>query len=69
MELKRDAEALRTGRGASAVRDIPLHDIDGQRIGRVSFNGRVWLHDLDGDKEIPLPGVKTAEQREAEGWR
>lgn len=69
MELKRESEALRTGRGSSGVRDILLHDIDGKQIGRVSFNGRVWLHDIDGDKEIPLPGVKTVAQCNAEGWQ
>lgn len=69
MGAKREAEAIRTGRGSAGLRDILLHDIDGQRIGKVSFNGRVWLHDIDGDKEIELEGVKTAAQCEAEGWR
>lgn len=69
MDAKRDAEVARTGRGSSGVRDILLHDINGNQIGKVSFNGRVWLHDVDGDKEIPLAGVKTAAQHNAEGWK
>jgi hypothetical protein len=69
MEAKRNDVALRTGRGSAAVRDILLHDIDGKQIGRVSFNGRVWLHDIECDVEIPLAGVKTAAQHESEGWK
>lgn len=69
MDAKRENEAMRTGRGFSVVRDIPLHDIDGNRIGMVSYNGRVWLETPDGDREIPLPGVKTAAQQESEGWK
>lgn len=62
-------DLFRGGRGASKVRDIPLHDIDGNQIGHVSYNGRVWLHDVDGNKEVPQAGVKTAAQHEAEGWK
>ncbi len=54
------------------IRNIPLHDIDGKQIGYVSYNGRVWLggpsHD-NSSVEIPLKGVKTAAQHEAEGWK
>lgn len=60
--------AMAEGNGASKVRDITLHDVGGHIIGRVSFNGRVWLSDIDGNKEIPLLGVKTAAQHELEGW-
>lgn len=69
MERKRDDEAMRTGRGSSGVRDIPIHDIDGKRIGYVSFNGRVWLHDIDGKKEVPQKGFKTAAECAADGWK
>jgi len=66
MEMQRAS-----GCGSSRVRDIPLHDIDGRVIGKVSFNGRVWLGEPGRDRgvEIPLPGVKTAAECEAEGWR
>lgn len=69
MDATREARALATGRGSAGVRDIPLHDIDGNRIGQVSFNGRVWLNDVENRVEIPLPGCKTAAQHEAEGWK
>lgn len=68
MDGLREREVAATG-SSKNIRDIKLHDVDGKHIGHVSFNGRVWLHDIDGNKEIPLPGIKTAAQHEAEGWR
>jgi hypothetical protein len=63
-------EKYNAGRGASEIRkDIILHDATGSRIGHVSYNGRVWLKDIEGDIEIPTQGRKTAEQRELEGWQ
>lgn len=63
-------ELYNAGRGASEIRgDIILYDETGEKIGRVSYNGRVWLHDIEGDIEVPVEGVKTCAQRDAEGWR
>lgn len=63
-------EIYNAGRGASEIaRDISLHDETGAKIGHVSYNGRVWLHDIEGEIEVPVQGVKTCAQRDAEGWR
>lgn len=63
-------EVYNAGRGASECGpDIKLYDNTGACIGRVSYNGRVWLHDIEGDIEIPQARRKTAAQRDAEGWR
>ncbi len=70
MALQRgDTEPGIYPRPSSEVRNILLHDIDGKRIGYVSYDGRVWIHDIDGDKEIATNGAKTAAQHEVEGWR
>lgn len=71
VQASRLMAAKRGTGGQRTVRDIPLHDIDGNQIGAVSFNGRVWLGKPGRERgvEIPLPGVKTAAQCEAEGWR
>ncbi len=62
-------ELYNDGRGSSEIRsDIKLHDETGMVIGRVSYNGRVWLHDIEGEIEVPQIGVKTCKQRDAEGW-
>lgn len=62
-------EIYNDGRGSSEIRkDIYLYDETGARIGYVSYNGRVWLHDVEGNIEVPQRGVKTAAQRTAEGW-
>lgn len=58
------------GRGASEIRkDIMLHDETGAVIGFVGYNGRTWLNDIEDRIEIPQEGVKTAAERQAEGWR
>ena len=63
-------ERYNAGRGASEIpEDLYLHDSEGQRIGHISYNGRPWLHDIEGNVEIPVAGIKTAKQREAEGWK
>jgi hypothetical protein len=63
-------ERFNAGRGASEIRgEMALHDEAGARIGYVSYNGRVWLHDIEGDVEVPVAGVATCEQLDAEGWR
>lgn len=63
-------ELYNAGRGASEIRkDVELFDADGEKIGHVSYNGRVWLHDIGGNIEVPQRGIKTAVQRDAEGWR
>lgn len=63
-------QLFNAGRGFSEIRgEMWLHDETGQRIGHVSYNGRVWLHDVEGNIEIPVSGVKTVEQRNAEGWK
>lgn len=49
-------------------REPILCDIEGRKIGRVSYNGRVWLHDIDGDKEIPREGHRTASEAAAVNW-
>lgn len=66
----------RNGRGVSEMRkpEINLCDIDGNAIGYISYNGRAWLGDCNKTEhedrvEIPQAGIKTAAQREAEGWR
>lgn len=71
MEAQRERTIGCHGSARDLCRDIPLHDIDGRVIGRVSFNGRVWLGEPGRERgvEIPLPGVRTAAQCEAEGWR
>lgn len=63
-------ENYRAGRGFSEMpcSSIALHDVNGCRIGHVSYNGRVWLHDVGGDVEIPVAGYKTVAEHEAEGW-
>jgi len=62
-------EIYNNGRGSSEIRrDVILHDETGAKIGYVSYNGRVWLHDIEGDIEVPVQGVKTCAQRDAEGW-
>lgn len=64
-------ELYRDGRGFSEMpsSSIPLYTITGKRIGHISYNGRVWLDDVDGQEiEIPVAGYKTAAQHEAEGW-
>ncbi len=46
--------AYNNGRGASEIKkDMALFDVQGEKIGHVSFNGRVWLHDVEGNVEIP----------------
>lgn len=65
-------EAEKSNYGYRKVKDIQLCNIDGVVIGHVSFNGRVWIHgpgDWKTNVEIPLPGVRTARECEAEGWR
>lgn len=58
-------EIYNAGRGASEIRnDITLHDKSGAEIGCVSYNGRVWLYDAEGDIEVPVNGRQTA----AEFW-
>ena len=71
MDAKR-ARAMEAGGTSAGVRDIELCNSEGKVVGHVSFNGRVWLNGPDGWRsniEIPLPGVKTVAQCEAEGWR
>lgn len=63
-------ERYNNGRGASEIpHDLYLHNAEGERIGHISYNGRGWLHDIEGNVEIPTPGVPTAAQREKEGWK
>lgn len=62
MVAKRERSTMRQ-------RPIPLYSAEGLEIGRVSHNGRVWISTQQGEVEVPLPGVKTAAQCEAEGWR
>jgi hypothetical protein len=63
-------EIYNAGRGSSEIRrEMELYDETGERIGHVSYNGRVWLHDIEGNIEVPAQGVKTCAQRDAEGWR
>lgn len=38
-------KALLEGRGSSSTPDLLLYNIRGQKIGHVSWNGRVWLND------------------------
>lgn len=48
--------AMNDGRGASDTPEIKLYTINGkkpERIGYVSWNGRIWLHDVEGDVEVP----------------
>lgn len=62
-------EIYNAGRGASEIaREMTLHDETGAKIGWVSYNGRVWLHDAEGDVEIPVAGVPTAAERALAGW-
>ncbi len=50
-------EMYNGGRGSSEIaRDVMLHSMDGEEIGHVSYNGRVWMHDIEGDIEIPVKG-------------
>lgn len=67
MDLQRERVIAATD-NPHKVRDIKLHDIDGRAIGHVSFNGRVWLHDIDGDKEVPRKGCQTCAELNAKGW-
>lgn len=69
-------ELYRDGRGSSEMQKpwIDLHDIDGNRIGFVSYNGRVWIGhpnktSSQGNREIPVGERETAAQREQEGWK
>jgi hypothetical protein len=67
-------ERYNAGRGSSEIRirdsdAFPLYDVTGAKIGYVSYNGRVWLHDVEGDIEVPQQGVKTAAQHASEGWK
>lgn len=58
------------GRGMSQIRkDIYLYSQEGKKIGYISYNGRVWLNDIEGEIEVPVQGRKTAAQRELEGWK
>lgn len=63
-------EIFRDGRGVSEMpsSSIPLFDSAGNAIGHISYNGRIWLDDADGQKEVPVKGIRTFAQREAEGW-
>lgn len=63
-------ELYNRGRGFSEIsQDIYLHDVTGEKIGHVSYNGRVWLHDVGRNIEVPVAGKKTCKQCDAEGWR
>jgi hypothetical protein len=44
MRFRRE-QAMECGLGSRSTPDLLLYDIDGKRIGRVSWNGRVWLND------------------------
>ena len=61
-------------RGNRAVGDVAveahLHDANGEIIGEITYNGRVWLHDGGQRRavEIPVGDRKTAAQHDAEGW-
>lgn len=53
-----------------SVPTIKLYDADGRKIGYVSYNGRTWLGDPDGDQiELQQLGRKTCKQRDVEGWK
>ena len=60
------AAAIRTR--SSEWKDIPIYSEDGNKIGRVSFNGRVWLRDIEGEIEIPVAGRLTAKEQASVGW-
>lgn len=63
-------EIYNAGRGASEIRnDVLIYDETGTRIGRVSYNGRVWLEDVEGDIEVPQTDCPTAAERELKGWK
>jgi hypothetical protein len=62
-------EAINGNAGASSAPELHLYDETGARIGRVSYNGRVWLHDVEGDIEVPQQDRKTCAQNDANGWR
>lgn len=69
-QLARLREVYNDGRGASEIRnDIMIFDDAGTHIGRVSYNGRVWLEDIEGDIEVPQADRPTAAQRELQGWK
>ena len=62
-------DIFNAGRGFSEIaRDMVLHDRTGKKIGHVSYNGRVWLHDIEGNVEVPVRGCETCEQLDAKGW-
>lgn len=63
-------EIYNAGRGASEIRnDVLIYDETGTRIGHVSYNGRVWIEDIEGDIEVPQADRPTAAQRELQGWK
>lgn len=37
--------AMMNGQGSRDTRNLSLYDIDGRKIGYVSWNGRVWSND------------------------
>lgn len=64
-------ERYNDGRGASEIpRDLWLYNQYGEFIGHISYNGRGWLAQVEGKPlEIPVPGRRTCEQLDAEGWQ
>ena len=57
-----EREIFNDGRGASEIpRDMGLYNRMGKKIGHVSYNGRVWLHGVEGNVEVPVRGRERAE--------
>ena len=68
---KKTGTILKRGGDLDEYQPMKLYSADGAVIGYASWNCRLWLGDPSamGNKEIPVPDIKTAAEHEAEGWK
>ena len=57
-------DAYKGDRGVSEMPrcSIELYNDNGEEIGEISYNGRIWLNTEDGRIEVPQKGMPTAKE-------
>lgn len=57
-------EAYKGDRGVSEmpIPCIELCNDNGEEIGEISYNGRIWLNSEEGRVEVPQKGIPTAKE-------
>lgn len=67
IEVDQCCQLMAAYKGDRGVSEMPslsieLYNGNGEEIGEISYNGRIWLNTEDGQIEVPQKGIPTAKE-------